>query len=68
MKVMSVGFKGQPQQKGSAAAHEAKREASYTKAVVKARWPKEHELGNPHSSCSSPGRDNPAEGPGVLHF
>jgi hypothetical protein len=59
MKVMSVGFKEQPRQKDSTAAHEAKRKASYTKAVVKNSLAEGTRVGNPHSSCSSPGRYKP---------
>jgi hypothetical protein len=61
MKVISVGFKGQPQQKGSAAAGEGKKESLlHTGGSEKTNWPKEQELGNPNYSCVVliPGRDN----------
>ena len=61
MKVMSVVFKGQPQQKGSAAAGEGKKESLlHTGGSEKTNWPKEQELGNPNYSfvVLIPGRDN----------
>jgi len=72
MKVMSVGFKGRPQQKGSAAAGEGKKESLlHTGGSEKTNWPKEQELGNPNYSfvVFIPGtRQCPADGPGALRW
>jgi len=56
---MSVDFKGQPQQKGSAAAGEGKKESIlHTGGSEKTNRPKEQELGNPNFVVLIPGCDN----------
>ena len=69
MKVMSVDFKGQPQQKGSAAAGEGKKESIlHTGGSEKTNRPKEQELGNPNFVVLIPARRCPGDGPGVLRW